>query len=419
MLNDEQQIALDIAMSGKNMFITGNAGTGKSYLTRKIIEEFEKNDKAVIVCAPTGIAAINIGGATIHRVFNISSNTTSRSVPSLSEELLNADTIIIDEISMCRIDVFEHVAKAIEAIENSSKRYSRDRSKLNISNKLQLIVVGDFFQLPPVVTDKEKGSIMRTYNCSEGAFAFLSPKWRYFDFENIVLKTIVRQEEAETCNALNAIRIGDISGVQYFNLYSNRDNMEDTVMICGRNAEAARYNEAELKKLPGDEYCYNAIRRGIVADSDKLVDDKLILKEKARVILMANDDSYANGDTGEIVSLDKDSIIVELDRGGKVKVKRYKWEIRGYKTIQGKVHKCVIGIFEQYPIRLGYAITIHKSQGQTLKKANINPYSWACGQLYVALSRVESIEGIHLTQKINNSFVKVAPEVISFYNSII
>ena len=419
MLNDEQQIAFDIAMTGRNMFITGNAGTGKSYLVHSIIDELTNIGKNIIVCAPTGIAAVNIGGATVHRVFSVPTSMTVSTLPSLSEEILNADTIIIDEISMCRIDVFDYVARYIEAAEVSPRRYSKDKSKLKNGRKIQLIVVGDFFQLPPVVKDREKRIIIDTYKCSDGAFAFLSPKWRFFDFENIVLKTIIRQNEIDTCNALNAIRIGDTSGIQYFNLYSNTEVMKDTILICGKNTEAAIYNESELKKVAGEEFEYSAESSGRVTDGDKMVDDKIVLKVGARVILMTQDNDYANGDTGVVVQLADDDILVHLDRGGNVNVKKHTWEIYGYKAINNKLQKTVIGTYTQYPIRLGYAITIHKSQGQTLARANINPYSWACGQLYVALSRVESIGGIHLTQRINNSFLKVAPEVVNFYNYMI
>ena len=406
MLKKSQKIALDLMLSGRNVFLSGEAGTGKSYVLRYFLDSVTKSK--VLVCAPTGIAAINVCGATIHRTFKAPIGPIVKDPVGVPDVVLEADIIIIDEISMCRCDLFDYVAKTIvDAEERTGK-------------KKQLVVVGDFYQLPPVVTDQDR----EVLEIAEG-FAFQAKLWDYFNFEKVVLTEVVRQgDDVDFVTNLNAIRKGDSSCIAWVN--ENAAKKENKgIHLCSTNKTAADINNQAMRKLKGRVKKYVAIESGEVTENDRATAQELSLKPGTRVMMLVNDkeDKYQNGSLGTISELDRDSLVVDLDNGASVIVERHKWEIMKYevKTFpsgEKKVEQTVIGTFIQFPIKVAYAITIHKSQGQTYDSANLHPNCFAAGQLYVALSRVKSIKGLHLVNPIKDDYLITSQAVLNFYEDV-
>lgn len=418
MLKSKQQLACDCMEHGKNVFLTGDAGTGKSFVVNRFIHWCKKEGKQVVVCAPTGVAAINIGGVTAHRVFKIPIKPLIESPRSIPTTLKDADVILIDEISMLRVDIFDYIATVLFALNS----FRRQRGKGDI----QVVLVGDFFQLPPVVTDKDR-EVLETYKYRNGmgkGFAFQSQYWSAFNFVCIQLDEVVRQDDMEFIYNLNAIRYGDFRGIRYFNQRSNPEIIKDAILICGTNKAVNQKNDEEYKKINSKEFVYDAEIEGEVADSDKMVPDKLKLKVGCRVMTVINDyaGKYQNGTLATVLSLDDDKIVILTDDGEVADIEPYTWSINNYSANNTKnkvkIKLDCIGTFTQYPLKLAYAVTVHKSQGQTFDKVNLNPYCWDCGQLYVALSRVRAIDGLHLTEQIRPSYLIASSDVREFYRTI-
>jgi ATP-dependent exoDNAse (exonuclease V) alpha subunit len=222
---------------------------------------------------------------------------------------------------------------------------------------------------------------------------------------------------------LNLARIGNKDCIKYFSRYSSKAEIKDAILLCGTNKKAKEKNEQELALIRQKEYCFESFVDGDVKASDKVTEDELKLKVGARVMTLVNDqdDRYKNGSFGTITKIVKEDalVYVQMDSGERVAIEPYTWEIKGYSTNnKGKLEKKTVGTFTQLPLKLAYAITIHKSQGQTYDKVNVNPYCWDYGQLYVALSRCKTINTMHLTQYIKPDFLKASPEVIKFYASL-
>lgn len=434
-LNVEQRKALDAMMTGKNIFLTGGAGTGKTFLLHTFLQNQRGHN--VIVCAPTGVAALEAGGATLHRTFGVPIKCIPQNedLGEISETLKIADTIVIDEISMCRIDVFDFVIRKIQAAEKKSKSKKHK----------QVVVVGDFYQLPPVVMGRKEGDeysekeLLKDYygpDADEG-FAFLSPMWKKMNFETIVLTTIVRQKDKSFSNALNSIRIGDSGKLKWIASHCAKKQINTAITLCSRNKDAQRINENRMSEIPGDYESYDTEYAGkeFITNSDKPVPDILRLKKGCRVMMIVNDTEnglYSNGSLGTVVNLeqqvnDKRIITIKLDNGHTVSISPYKWEIQRYVVENSKdkkqdkkhVSKKTVATIEQYPIKLAYAITIHKSQGQTYDDVTVQPgHCFAAGQLYVALSRVKSVEHLYLDGKLSLKQLICSPTVRSFYESI-
>lgn len=427
-LTADQRRALSVLESGHNVFLSGEAGTGKSFVLNEYIKR--NNSKNVIVCAPTGIAAINIGGSTLHRVFDIPISVTRPGEYNKKPDsaVLKADVIIIDEISMCRFDIFEYVIRTIRQAETiQQKKDSIDAMSNGRMPKLrkqkQIIVVGDFFQLSPVITRMDR-EIFDTYweagSYGEG-YAFQSELWNELNFTNVVLREIVRQKgDEDYIRNLNKIRCGDAEGIDWFNENVTKTPIPDSIYLCATNKAADTINFRMAEELEGEEEEYTADVTGEVQNSDKMTQDLLPLKVGMQVMTLINDteEGYQNGSIGKITALHAKSVEVELNNGKVVTVKSHDWEIFGYEIQEDKLEKVVLGNFKQLPLRIAYAITIHKSQGQTYSSANILPDCFAAGQLYVALSRVQSIDGMSLNHNIRRSALKTARSVKSFYQGL-
>lgn len=408
-----QKKAFNFAMKGKNLFVTGGGGNGKSFLIKEIIKEFGKQEKKVIFAAPTGIAAMNIGGTTLHRAFGIPIPALGKHIDDISlskiRDVRGCDVIIIDEISMCRNDVFDYVYKCITKIEKLDNK------------KIQIIVVGDFYQLPPVVS-KEDVAKLKKFGFDESGLCFTTIAWQKFKFTTVVLSEPMRQTDISFINELNKLRIGDISCLSYFNSLPIDDiqNLpKDAIYICPTNIKASEYNKKRLALLNGNTYAYECKTSGIPIKGDnKPNDEVLLLKEGCRVMICVNDvlnNKYSNGSFGEILRCFDNWVRVKLDTGTIVDIGYYTWEIYKYSISGGRLNKTSIASFSQLPVKLAYAITIHKSQGQTYDKAIISPEAFTEGQFYVAVSRVKSSNGLFFTNNIKKEYIKVNKKVLNFY----
>lgn len=401
--------------SNRNLFITGAAGTGKSYLLSKYIE----NNDNVLVCAPTGIAALNIGGETMHKVFHIpvpayeapsfAKNKKGALTTTMLKPIIQADTIIIDEISMARNDAFSFMIKVIRKAEKIK------------GSKIRIIVCGDFNQLPPVVK-KEDIKLMKKFNFDESGFVFTTQEWKSCNFKVVELKKVKRQNNQEFINELNKIRNNDTSNLNYWKQFVNDNpNYNDSIVICGTNAEADRINQEYLNSLPGDLKALKSVKEGRC--SSGYIDDIILVKENCKIIFTVNDvifGKYKNGSFGTLKYINNDSVTVEVEtEKGKqdIFVKPHKYTIYTYNCVNGKLNKKEIGAIVQYPFKVAKAITIHKSQGQTFERAIISPEIFASGQLYVALSRISNPKGLILLNEITKENVIVDKNVIKFYKN--
>ena len=419
MENERQKIALHYMNLGYNIFITGGGGVGKSYVLKKFISEQNALNKNIIVTAPTGIAALNLDGVTAHRAFKIPIKPlVSVRKPKAVDIVIESDIIILDEISICRLDVFDYISRIILDENDRRKKYTRRRP-------IQFIVSGDFFQLPPVVSDNDRYILELAYDQQFGkGFAFQSVYWKQFKFISIALNQVIRQQDAMFIDNLNNLRLGIENSLNYFEMYSSPDEMKDAILVCGSNRKVAEKNQFELNKIKEKIVTYTAEIDGDLSPVDKPTDEILKLKVGARVMTLINDplDKFRNGSFGEITNLEDDIITVEMDSGFTVKLSKYSWYSYDYsiekEKTKNKLKAKVVGTFTQFPVKLAYAITIHKSQGQTYDAMNLDPYCWDCGQLYVAMSRVRDIEHLHIISRLQRKYLLTSDSVIKFYTEL-
>jgi len=445
-LTDEQQSALDAMMAGRNVFLTGEAGTGKS----TVLKEFRKRcDRACVVLAPTGVAAINVSGATIHSFFMLkpglmNEDTMDEIGSGKKRAVIRATkTIVIDEVSMVRSDVFSAVDIRLRSLARGGNRDKPFGGK-------QIILVGDFFQLPPVVkTETESDYLKRELG---GDYAFQTDLWDRADFRCVFLRTVHRQKtDTRFLSVLNNIRNGDLDGktiadadgrmlsaVEMLNRHC-RDKPEmpcQPVSLCTTNREAHAINAMARARLKESGAKFNAVVTGKFPESDFPTEAQLELMPGARVMLLCNKRlpdgqfEYVNGDMGMVTSLSGSGLTpwvqIKLDRGTEVNVSCNEWKNYAYvleeDRISGKkmLRQKEIGKFVQLPVRLAYAITIHKSQGLSLDYVDLRLGSgcFTHGQLYTALSRCRTLEGLRLDRTVMKDDLILDEAVVSFYKTL-
>ena len=425
-LDDEQRTAFRIMNdTNENLFITGKAGTGKSFLLEMFIRGTNKD---VIVLAPTGIAALNVNGATIHSTFGYSnleemeveqiSKSTIRLKGEKQEVLKNINTIIIDEISMVRADTFDKIDKILRVLNESAKPFGGK----------QMIVFGDLFQLPPIAKKQEEQFLTDHYG---GIFFFNSNAYGNGRFGFVELTTNHRQkEDKEFFSILNRMREGDFTSadLQHLNtrFIGDKSKLRRILTLFPKKADAERLNKEELAKIEAREYVYKARvvfnayqNKTANLEANFPITEELHLKRGALVMMVANDPNkkWVNGTIGIVHSLYEDAVKVTID-GTTYEVPRMTFTQREATYVKGHVeYKDVLKV-EQFPIVLAYAITIHKSQGMTYKSIACDiSQCFAPGQAYVALSRCSTMSGLYLIKEIYGNMIQTNKTVVDFYRS--
>lgn len=434
-----QKKAFDAMIAGQNLFICGPAGTGKSYLIDCFADYCYKKGKALITCAPTGMAAREINGETCHMAFSLDIGPllADKKLGRPVKNLMEAEVILIDEISMLRIDAFDTIIRKVQQANRLRKRdvekylngSDEERQKIKDSkwklNPVQIILVGDFFQLPPVLTPKDRAVLEsnKGYGCKlKNGYAFQSDYWHSYGggFRTIRLTEIVRQkQDKQFAQALNQLRRGELEGADYIFARVSDHPVMDGIWLYGTRKDVARENSRRLSELPGKEKMYKMkiSEKDEFGDSELVADRELVLKAGARVMSLINDpygERYVNGSLGTVQKLLKDIVVVQFDNGIKINVERHRWDVYGYEVTDDKLKQMLKGSYEQFPLKLAYAITIHKSQGQTFDKVNISTQSFAPGQLYVGLSRVKTAENMYIEGKIDGTNLFADEEVLRF-----
>lgn len=411
--NSELRTAWDfVEHTGRSIFLTGKAGTGKTTFLKTIVE---RSRKRPIVVAPTGVAAINAGGVTIHSFFQL---PFSPYVPGAKVEnkydfgrekrrvIASMDLLIIDEISMVRADL-------LDAIDNVLRRF---RDRFQPFGGVQLLMIGDLSQLTPVVTPEDE-QVLKTYY--DTPYFFGSKALQQTDYVTIQLTHVYRQQDMSFIEILNEVRQGHPSP-QALSLLNERCKPafrprpeEAYIRLTTHNQRADYYNESELRKLPGQAYQFQAQVKGTFPEYSFPTAETLELKQGAQVMFVKNDPTgehlYYNGLIGRVTYVDREKILVRCpERDDDIEVEPLEWENTRY-TLNEQTREIeteVQGTFRQYPLRLAWSITIHKSQGLTFDRAIIDAnQSFAPGQVYVALSRCRTLEGMVLATPLSASAI--------------
>ena len=418
-LNEKFLHALNLMeKSRKNVFITGKAGTGKSTLLH-----YFKNTtkKKIAVLAPTGVAALNVGGQTIHSFFRFQPDITLKSVKYIYDNNVYKliDTIIIDEISMVRSDLLDCVDRFL--------RLNRKNSDEPFGG-VQMIFIGDLYQLPPIIKDKEKEIFQKHY---KSQYFFDSKVFGNIDLEFIELEKIYRQKDKKFIELLNAVRnrtiieedIGELNKRVDADFEAPNDNFYITLTTT--NELSNEINEKELSKLKGKIFEFKGEIKGKFDKNSLPTELNLKIKIGSQVMLLNNDSGHrwVNGTIGKVIDLEEDNkkeklIILELSNGKKVRVSKHTWDIyRMYYNNEIKsLDSETIGSFTQYPLRLAWAVTIHKGQGKTFDNViiDIGHGAFAYGQVYVALSRCASLDGIILKKPIRKNHILMDWKIVDF-----
>lgn len=429
--NKEFQDALNlIQYTRQSVFLTGKAGTGKSTFLRYICEHTKKKH---VVLAPTGIAAINAGGSTLHSFFKLPFYPLLPDNPDFSLQrgriheffkytkphrklLEELELIIIDEISMVRADI-------IDAVDRILRVYSRNLRE-PFGGK-QILLVGDVFQLEPVVKGDEREILNRFYPTP---YFFSARVFNQIDLVSIELQKVYRQTDATFVGVLDHIRNNTV-GATDLQLLNTRygTQIEESeadmyITLATRRDNVDHINDKKLAELPGEPVTFSGEITGDFPESSLPTSQELVLKPGAQIIFIKNDFDrrWVNGTIGIISGFDpfEETLYVITDDGKECDVKRESWRNIRYKYNEEKkqIEEEELGTFTQYPIRLAWAITIHKSQGLTFSRAVIDFTGgvFAGGQAYVALSRCTSLEGIQLKKPVSRADVFVRPEIIGF-----
>ncbi|MBQ9191560.1 MAG: AAA family ATPase [Bacteroidaceae bacterium] len=437
--NQELEMARNYALyTHRNIFLTGKAGTGKTTFLRRLQQETRKR---MIVVAPTGVAAINAGGVTIHSFFQLApglylpggqmiAGRDQRSRFSFSKQKLNIlrslDLLVIDEISMVRADL-------LDAIDEVLRRYQKRDQPFG---GVQLLLIGDLQQLAPVATDEEWPVLQQFY---QTPYFFSSLALQQTSFVYIELRHVYRQQDEHFVGLLNAVRDGrlDQATLQELNARYRPgfvpSDEEEWITLTTHNHQAAQINARKLSALPSQPVVFEATIKGDFPEMSYPTDDHLTLKVGAQVMFCKNDPStakaYYNGRIGRIERIADGKVTVVCRRASsattspeevrydRIEVAPQIWQNTKYATDSstGIIREEIVGSFTQIPLRTAWAITIHKSQGLTFDRAIINAgRAFSHGQVYVALSRCRTLEGLVLSTPISPSVITTDPDVIQF-----
>lgn len=424
------QIAFSyIEYTNRHVFLTGKAGTGKTTFLREVLVRTKKN---TIVTAPTGIAAVHVKGVTINALFQLppglllpTANNPGQGLYSQADILQNVnysaskqkllqelELLIVDEVSMLRADQLDMIDLILKRIRKNELPFGG----------IQLLLIGDLFQLPPVLKGGQLQAFSRYY---PSAFFFIANAVQKTSLLQIELTRLYRQTDSEFIEILDQIRRNKITddALARLNQQVKQSSMQDklnTIHLTSHIADAVGINEKRLSALPGREAIYTAITTGEVDESELPVEVTFKVKDGAQVMFVRNDAGedrrFYNGKVGVVKKLSADEIVVGFADNTEVSVKRAAWEFYELPTLQQKkTTPLVKGSFNQFPLKLAWAVTIHKSQGLTFDSAIIDATnSFAPGQVYVALSRVRTLEGLTLTSPITRQSIQVSQEIVNY-----
>jgi ATP-dependent DNA helicase PIF1 len=430
-----ERILSFIEYTNQNIFLTGKAGTGKTTLLKKIRES---STKKMAVVAPTGVAAMNAKGTTINSFFQlppgsffpgdisfenlqsgflsiqslVSDLSYTREKTNLFNEL---ELLIIDEVSMVRCDLLDVIDAILRSVRKSNLPFG----------DVQLLLIGDLYQLPPVVKREDWSFLSRAY---PSPYFFDALVVRRYPLLQIELTTVFRQTEPEFINILNDIRNNQISenslsllNERYQPQFSATSDL-NPIIITSHNAEANAINKEKLDELSGTEYTFEGEVSGEFKDFGFQAEQMLKLKEGAQVMFIKNDTGedrkFYNGKIGKVKSIRESEIYVSFPGENDLLLEKSSWASFEYKAEQDEaIVQQQVGEFSQYPVKLAWAVTIHKSQGLTFDHAVIDAgKSFVAGQVYVALSRVRTLNGLILKSKISTESLRSNSEVISYMN---
>lgn len=419
-LNKEKKEAFElIEKTNSNVFLTGRAGSGKSTLLKFLKE---KTKKKTVVLAPTGIAAINVGGQTIHSFFGFGTDITPEKARNKIDFrrrffIESLERIIFDETSMIRADLLDSVDANLRANKKKDLPFGG----------VQMVFMGDLYQLPPVVTEADKEWFFKIY---DSPYFFSANSFRSIDVKYVALEKVFRQKEKSLIKILNAIRLGETkpNDLAVLNAhvkpFSSPDEMEGTVYLTTTNNLADRINAEQLAKLPGKTFVLNGLTMGDFPETSFPSPRILYLKEGAQVMMVNNDSLglWVNGDIGKIISIKEASgiysIRVDMPGRGQYDLYQHQWDLVEFKfnEKEKRVETAVRGSYRQYPLKLAWAVTIHKSQGKTFDKVviDLGRGAFAPGQTYVALSRCTSLDGLTLRRPITSADIFTDEKIAEF-----
>ena len=419
-MNVDQTLAREaILNSSLNLLIVGKAGTGKTTFLREVVGQCKKK---LAVVAPSGIAAIEAEGRTIHSFFGFNTaafapgskdGSLKRLTQGQREWINRLELLIIDEISMVRADLLDHIDSRLRTIRHIERPFGG----------VQVVMIGDLKQLPPVI-DRRDGEILDDFY--ETGYFFESQALKASDYVFIEFKTVYRQDDKAFVSLLNRVRDNLVTDkdIAEINKRFREQCNEDYVHLVTHRRQARRINESRMEALPGRSYSFHGSVEGFFYKKDYPAPEELVLKKGAKVMFVRNDDphGYVNGTFGIVESVSSSHIKVRTEREGRlVNVERARWnyEISEFNTETNEVETTVVGWYEQYPLMPAWAITVHKSQGQTFDHVILDlKRCFAEGQAYVALSRCRSLEGIELSSPISRKAIKVDGLVDAYLNRV-
>lgn len=417
------QHALDLMENSRqNLFITGRAGTGKSTLLNYFRS---KTAKKIAVVAPTGVAALNVQGQTLHSFFKFKPGVTLESIKKLERAkdrsiYSNLDTVVIDEISMVRSDLLDCIDRFLRL---------NGKNPQEPFGGLQMVFIGDLYQLPPVVNSQEKEVFQAHY---KSPYFFSAKFFETFRMELIELDKIYRQKDTDFIHLLNAIRNQTFTPTDIIKLNTrvdeNFDPPEDDyfVYLTPYTLNAQAINDEKLEKLTGKLHQFEAVVEGDFKKDSYPALPVLNIRPHSQIMMVSNDPRgrWVNGTMGKVFSIqrndDQDVIVVKLETGEKVKILPNTWEISQFFLEEEQIKTKVVGAFTQYPLVLAWALTIHKSQGKTFEKVvfDIGKGAFTPGQVYVALSRCTSLEGLVLKRPIQKHHMWINTEIVKFLTQL-